>query len=176
MKRCSTSSKGTFYYWPVTLATMKMNDWMIHRSVLLYSLIDTSSQHKVQKQTPKALQGCPSPWFGEAEGRAWYLQQNRTDSTMPIPKHSAPATRKCLLHIPEMKAETFQMWLPVPVVSTLHKGKKLIYYKSCLKRGGCSVFLLDENFCHYMTFRQPFFFFITYTMLGIVSLPGLQVL
>lgn len=107
MKSSSASSEDTFYNWSVTLLSMKIKAHMIHRRVLLHSSVDRGFQHKVQEQTPQALQGCPSPWFGEAEGRAWYLQHSRTDSTTPIPKHSAPATRQCLL---TSYSSIFQRW------------------------------------------------------------------
>lgn len=153
---------------------------MINRSVLLYSIIDRGSQHRFQKQTPKALQGCPSPWFGEGEGRMVpSTEQSRfhhAHSQAFSSCHQAMPPHPLLLCIPEMKAGTFQMGLPVPVVSTLHKGKKFLYYKSRPQKGGCSVFLVDENICHYMTFRQPFVFCITCAILGIMSLPRLQVL
>lgn len=107
MKSSSASSEGTFYYQSVTLLSMKMNDRTKQRSVLLYSLIERGSQHKVQEQTPKALQGCPSPLGRQGAGHGTF---NRTEQIPLCPFPSIqllpPGNASSLLTPPSSRDES----------------------------------------------------------------------
>lgn len=178
MKSSSASSEGTFYYWSVPLLSMEMNDCVIHRSHCTPEQIEVPST----KSTNRLQRHCKAVphtvWGGRGQDMVPSTEQNRF--TTPIPKHSAlPGNASSLLtplYSRDESRDISDMIACSSCFNPSYKGKKSIYYKSYSQKGGCSVFQQDENICHYMTFRQPLFFFITYAMLGIMSLPGLQVL
>lgn len=154
MKSSSASSEGTFYYWSVPLLSMEMNDCVIHRSHCTPEQIEVPST----KSTNRLQRHCKAVphtvWGGRGQDMVPSTEQNRF--TTPIPKHSAlPGNASSLLTpslllthflltsycIPEMKAEIFQIWLPVPVVSTLHiKGRNPFIIKVTHKRVAVQYF------------------------------------
>lgn len=143
MKSSSASSEGTFYYWSVPLLSMKMNDCVIHRSHCTPEQIEVPST----KSTNRLQRHCKAvPHHGLGRQRAGHGTFNRTEQIplRPFPNiqlYQAMPPHFLLPCIPEMKAEIFQIWLPVPVVSTLHiKGRNPFIIKVTHKRVAVQYF------------------------------------
>lgn len=115
----------------------------------------------------KGVARLSSLWFKEVGGQGMGSSTGQTFSISSIQEQAslaALATTQCPL---TAYASTFQRW------------KQRHFRYNCLsqlsqdfkkERNSFNIKVaLNAHVCHYMTFRQPFFFFIISAMLGIMS-------